>query len=156
MIASDLLETDIPTLSPDDTIVAAAELLTRYQHSALPVVDAEGRLLGAVSENDLLALALPAGAAPELERLSYLPRCYGLRDLSDERLRAVRVSQIMRVEGVVTVTEDELAAQVALLIIRHHQPQVFVLRAGRLVGRLCRKQIIAQMVNPTLGVACHP
>jgi len=155
MIASDLVQTDAPTLSPDDTIADAAELLTRYEHSAIAVVDPDGRLLGSVGEEDILALALPT-AASELDRLSYLPRCYGLRDLSDEKLRDTRVGEVMRSEGVIAVEEDELAAQAALLIIRHHQPQIFVVRDGRLVGRLCRKDVIAQIINPTLGLACHP
>ncbi len=155
MIASDLSRSDAPTLSPDDTIADAAELLTRYEHSAVAVVDDDGRLLGSIGEEDILALALPTAVA-EPHRLSYLPRCYGLRDLSDEKLREVRVSDVMRTEDVVTVEEGELAAQAALLIIRHHQPQVFVVRDGRLVGRLCRKDIIAQIIDPTLGLACHP
>jgi len=155
MIASDLVQTDAPTLSPDDTIADAAELLTQYEHSAIAVVDGEGRLLGSVAEEDILALALPT-AVQELDRLSYLPRCYGLRDLSDDKLRATRVADVMSKDRLVTVEEDELAAQATLLIIRHHQPQIFVVRDGRLVGRLDRKQVIAQIINPTLGLACHP
>jgi len=156
MIAADLVDQDAPTLAPDDSIVKAAELLTAYDHSSVAVVDADGRLLGAVGEEDILALALPAGGAADVKQLSYLPRCYGLRDLSHEELQQVTVGEAMRSEGVVTVTEDELAAQAALLIIRSHQPQVFVVRDGKYVGRLCRKQIIAEMVNPSLGLACHP
>lgn len=156
MIAREIMDQAAPTLSPDDSIVHAAELLTAYDNSALAVVDGDGRLVGAVGEEDLLALALPAGGAATLDRLSYLPRCYGLRDLSHEALRQVTVGEIMRTEDLVTVTEDELAAQAALLIIRSHQPQVFVVRDGKYVARLDRKQIIAEMVNPSLGLACHP
>jgi len=116
------------------------------------VVDDEGRLLGSVAEEDVLALALPASAA-EPRGLSYLPRCYGLRSLSDEELREVTVGQISRSEGFVTIEKDEPAA---LPITRNHQPRVFVVRDGRYVARLCRKDIIAELVNPSLGVACHP
>lgn len=156
MIAADLMDTGAPTLSPDDSIVRAAELLTAYEHCALAVVDDDGRLVGAVGEEDILALALPAGGAADLAQLSYLPRCYGLRDLSHEALQRVTVNEIMRTEDIATVTEDELAAQAALLIIRSHQPQIFVVRDGQYVGRLDRKHIIAEMVNPSLGLACHP
>jgi len=155
MIASELMETDAPTLSPDDPIQRAAELLTTYEHSSLPVLDEDGRVIGAVGEYDLLALALPT-AATESSGLSYLPRCYGLRTLSDDDLQDLTVHDIMRTEGYVTVEEDELAAQAALLIMRQHQPQVFVTADGKYVGRLCRKVIINELVNPTLGVACHP
>lgn len=155
MIARELMQTEAPTLSPDDSIQRAAELLTDYSHSNLPVLGEDGRILGSVGENDLLALAMPTAAA-EIDSLSYLPRCYGLRNLSDEELQGVVVGDIMRTEDFVTIEEDELAAQAALLIIRRHQPQIYVVSNGKYVGRLCRKHIISELVNPTLGIACHP
>ncbi len=155
MIARELMQTDAPTLSSDDPIQLAAELLTHYEHSDIAVLDEDGRIIGMVGENDLLALALPTAAA-ELDTLSYLPRCYGLRDLSDERLQKLTVGEIMRTEDFVVVEEDELAAEAALLMMRHHQPQIFVERDGRYVGRLGRKHIISELVDPHLGVACHP
>jgi len=155
MIASELMDTDAPTLSPDDSIQRAAELLTTYEHSNLPVLDEDGSVIGSLGEYDLLALTLPTSAT-DVSRLSYLPRCYGLRDLSDEDLQDLTVHDIMRTEDYVTIEEDDLAAQAALLIMRQHQPQVFVTSGGKYVGRLCRKIIINELVNPTLGVACHP
>ena len=156
MIARELMDTEAPTLSLEDTIQLAAELLTDRRHSDLPVLDADGRIIGAVFEEDLLALALPAGGAPDVARLSYLPRCYGLRDLANEKLRGLRVGDIMRTDEFLSIEEDELAAQATLLMMRGHQPQLFVTRDGRYVGRLGRKMIISQLINPTLGVACHP
>ena len=155
MIARELMQTEAPTLSTDDPIQRAAELLTDYSHSSIPVLDDDGTIIGMVGEHDVLGIAMPTSAA-ELDSLAYLPRCYGLRNLSDEELQDVVVEDIMRKEDIVTVEEDELAAQAALLIMRHHQPQVFVVKDGKYVGRLCRKFIISELVNPTLGIACHP
>jgi len=155
MIARELMQTEAPTLSPYDTIQRAAELLTGYEHSTLAVLDEDRRIAGAVAENDILALAMPTAAA-EVDSLSYLPRCYGLRNLSDEELQDLTVRDIMRTEGYITVTDDELAAQAALLMVRHSQPQIFVVSDGKYVGRLCRKYIISELVDPSLGVACHP
>ncbi len=155
MIARELMQTEAPTLSPDDSIQRAAELLTDYEHSSIAVLDDEDRIIGMVGEEDVLALAVPTSAA-DLDSLSYLPRCYGLRDLSDEDLQDLTVQEIMRTDGYVTIDKDELAAQATLLIMRHHQPQVFVVSDEAYVGRLCRKYIISELVNPSLGVACHP
>lgn len=155
MIARELMQTEAPTLSPDDTIQRAAELLTSYEHSVLAVLGEDRRIAGAVAENDILALAMPTAVA-EVDSLSYLPRCYGLRNLSDEELQDLTVRDIMRTEGYITVTDDELVAQAALLMVRHCQPQIFVVADGRYVGRLCRKYIISELVDPSLGVACHP
>lgn len=155
MIARELMQTEIPTLSPDDSLKTAAELLTHYEHSSIAVLDEEGVIVGMVGENDILAIAMPT-AASGIDQLSYLPRCYGLRNLSEDQLQDVTVETIMRTEEIVTVEEDELIAQVALLIMRHHQPQVFVVSDGKYVGRVGRKHIISEVVDPHLGVACHP
>ncbi|MGM0494124.1 MAG: CBS domain-containing protein [Armatimonadota bacterium] len=155
MIARELMQTDIPTLSLDDSLQEAAELLTRYENSNIAVLDEEGRIVGMVGENDILAIAMPTSAAG-IDQLSYLPRCYGLRNLSDDKLQDVTVEKVMRTEDIVTVEENELIAQVALLIMRHHQPQVFVVSDGKYVGRVGRKHIISEVVDPHLGVACHP
>jgi len=155
MIASELMQTEAPTLSPGDPIQHVTELLTNYEHSNLAVLDDDGAVIGSVGEHDILSLAMPTSTA-ELDSLSYLPRCYGLRNLSDEELQDLTIADIMRTDGFVTIEEDELAAQAALLIMRQHQPQVYVVSDGKYVGRLCRKHIISELVNPTLGVACHP
>ncbi|MGI5818924.1 MAG: CBS domain-containing protein [Armatimonadota bacterium] len=155
MIARELMQTDVPTLSPDDPIQRAAELLTHYEHSDLAVLDDEGVIIGMVGEDDLLALAIPTAAAG-LDTLSYLPRCYGLRSLPDDQLQSLTVADIMRTEGFIVVEDDELAAHAALLMMRNHQPQILVQRDGKYVGRLGRKHIISELVDPHLGVACHP
>ncbi|MFP4248760.1 MAG: HPP family protein [Armatimonadota bacterium] len=155
MIARELMQTDVPTLSPEDSLKKAAELLTRYENSTVAVLNEEGGIVGMVGENDMLAIAIPTSASG-IEQLSYLPRCYGLRNLSDDKLRDVTVETIMRTDDIVTVKEDELIAQVALLIMRHHQPQVFVVSDGKYVGRVGRKHILSEVVDPHLGVACHP
>jgi CBS domain-containing protein len=155
MIARELMRTDVPTLSPDDTIQRAAEYLTHYEHSSLAVIDDTGTLIGTVGEDDMLALALPP-TAEHFESLSYLPRCFGLRNLSHEQLQGLKVKDIMRTEEIVTVSADEPAAQVALLIMRHNESQIFVVDGNRYIGRLGRKHIISEIVDPVLGLACEP
>ena len=155
MVAGDLMHPDAPTLSPDDDLPTAAEILTKYEHSVLPVVDEQGTLVGMVTEEDVLGLALPSSAG-DMAHLRHLPKCYGLRDLGAGDLQQTKVADIMRTEDLVTVEEDELAAQAALLIIRHGLPQLPVVSGGKLVGRICRKSIIMELVNPSLGVTCQP
>ncbi|HSK92944.1 MAG TPA: CBS domain-containing protein [Candidatus Angelobacter sp.] len=56
----DLMTIDPVTVSADATIEEAEELLRRNRISGLPVVDAGGRLVGVVSQTDLLYLAVPS------------------------------------------------------------------------------------------------
>lgn len=54
-----MLDRDIPPVSPDDPIGKVTRLLATYNLTVLPVVDGEGRLLGAVTVDDVLDHLLP-------------------------------------------------------------------------------------------------
>lgn len=49
-----VMTTDVVTVRRTDAISTATELLVRHRHTALPVVEADGRLIGLVSEADAL------------------------------------------------------------------------------------------------------
>ena len=54
--------TPVVTCRPDDTIQLVVGLLNRYKIGALPVTDGDGRLVGVVSERDVIrALAASQG-----------------------------------------------------------------------------------------------
>ena len=46
----------VPTLSPDTQIIKAVDFLLRHRVTGAPVVDSDGRLLGIITETDLLKL----------------------------------------------------------------------------------------------------
>ena len=55
------IDTDAVTLRPDATLQQVAAHMATYNLVAAPVVDEEGRLLGAVTVDDLLDHLLPDG-----------------------------------------------------------------------------------------------
>ena len=71
MRAQDVMTTKVVTASPDTSISDLANLLLRHRISAVPVVDAEQRILGMVSEGDLLHRA-----ETEIGRASCRERVY--------------------------------------------------------------------------------
>ncbi len=46
----------VPTLSPETRIMEAVDFLLRHRVTGAPVVDSDGRLLGIITETDLLKL----------------------------------------------------------------------------------------------------
>ena len=54
MRAMDVMTTDVITVDPDTTVQALATLLAERGISGAPVVDTNGRLVGIISEGDLL------------------------------------------------------------------------------------------------------
>src|SRR5215471_14418697 len=57
MNAADIMTTKLVTITPDASLRDAVWLILTQRISALPVVDATGRLVGIVSEGDLLRRA---------------------------------------------------------------------------------------------------
>ena len=54
---SELMNPDVVTLRPDHSLVEAQEILSSKSVSGAPVVDASGRVVGVVSQNDLVRRA---------------------------------------------------------------------------------------------------
>ena len=55
MVARDIMTKDIITVSPQVTVKNLAKILIKNQISGAPVADKEGKILGIVSEADLVA-----------------------------------------------------------------------------------------------------
>lgn len=59
MPLAELMDDDVPTISPDDRAEDAARVLAEYNLLAVPVLDDHGRMLGIVTVDDALAVLLP-------------------------------------------------------------------------------------------------
>ena len=70
---SEYMDTSVPTLSPGTHIMAAVDFLLRHQVTGAPVIDSDGKLVGIITETDLLKLLTegdqgkPAGQATVAE-----------------------------------------------------------------------------------------
>lgn len=57
MKASDVMTRAMITIGPDASLLEAGRLMLQHKISGLPVTDAEGRLIGIVTEGDFLRRA---------------------------------------------------------------------------------------------------
>jgi len=84
---SEVMRGNVATIGPLDTVEDAAKLMRRSRIGALPVVDARGRLLGILSESDVLDAFVeilgPPGQSSRIE--------IGLPDRAGELARALRI-----------------------------------------------------------------
>jgi CBS domain-containing protein len=65
---SDLMQTDVATISPRATVAELVEFFDRLGITGAPVVDDQERLVGVVSVRDVVQLAREMGEAPEAMR----------------------------------------------------------------------------------------
>ncbi|WP_284740509.1 CBS domain-containing protein [Amycolatopsis sp. RTGN1] len=61
MRAREIMTTPTFALTPSATLAEAAEVMTRHGFTTMPVVDADGRLLGLLSEADILRVPASPG-----------------------------------------------------------------------------------------------
>jgi CBS domain-containing protein len=54
MLVKDLMTTNVTTVTPDTKVSEVAEILHKNHFSGLPVVNAEGRVIGTISERDFI------------------------------------------------------------------------------------------------------
>src|SRR5262249_33868936 len=130
MRAKDAMTSPAITVTPETHCKDAAALLVRHRISALPVVDTSGRLVGLVSEADLL----PLETSPD-------PRSQGTplppRTMPVPR----RVDEVMTPE-VYTVDEDTDLGVVAQRMLEANVKRFPVLRGDRVVGVVSRHDLV--------------
>jgi CBS domain-containing protein len=151
MRAMDVMTTDVITVDPDTTVQALATLLAERGISGAPVVDASGRLVGVVSEGDLLHRT-EVGAA---RRHRVRRRSWWLDDYASANAREYikdhgRTVRDVMTRDVVTVTEDTELADVAALLEAKRIKRVPVIRDGKVVGIISRANIV-RAVGATKG-----
>jgi CBS domain-containing protein len=140
MKAADIMVRDVIMLHVDDTVQKAAQVLLEHRISGGPVVDADGRLAGMVSEGDLMRRA-EIGTEKRrswwLDILSY-PEAQA-RDFV--RAHAVKVADIMS-KRVVTASENTSLGEIATLLERNGIKRVPIMREEKVVGIVSRANLL--------------
>lgn len=149
MQAIDVMHRNLVTVSPRDTVIHAAQLMLDYRISGLPVVEDDGRLVGIVTEGDLIHRV-----ENDTDRTHSL---FSQMFASSAHLAAEFVKSTGRqVKDVMTqkpiaAPETALLADIAELFDRHGIKRVPVTRGTSLVGIVTRTDLLRALVGS--GVA---
>jgi CBS domain-containing protein len=124
------------TVEPDSLLKDAARLLVRTGLGALPVVDHEARVIGMVSEREVIRhlLSIQAFTGPDARVAS--PASSGAKTVRDVMTRQV-----------LCVAPNQPIAEVASLMSNKDVDRVPVVREGRLVGFLTRGDIVRKLIG---------
>jgi nucleotide-binding universal stress UspA family protein/predicted transcriptional regulator len=134
----DVMTSDVMTLQDDESLVVALRKLVRRRASGAPVLDAEGRLVGVISQRDIMSWH--ERAVKELSKQSLLVPGEYLRRLQAERVRTVMTTSP-------TSIPESASLQAAMALFRergiHRLP---VTRDGRVVGIITGSDILLTML----------
>ncbi len=129
-LVKDLMTPEPLTVGPNETVHAAAELMTTRRIRHVPIVDVDSRLLGLVSQRDLLRAAWMLST-----------------DNEPESWRNVAISEVMRTE-VDTAQPSDTAADAARQILSSKRSCLPVVDAqGILVGILTEADYVRRSVR---------
>jgi len=149
--AADIMDTDVPALGPEDEATRAIELLAEREIGALPVVNSENRVIGIVSESDLVLSDEQADL--------HLPHYFnimggviftGSMKGFEERLNkafATKVRDLMSEDPVVVRTDDGVERVARLIAEKHHNHLPVVDGDGKLAGIVTRADALAALVE---------
>jgi len=116
--AKDIMSTTVTTVHEYANVMEVIKLLVEHNVTGLPVVDDEGRLLGMVTEKDILMLLL-----------------------YDPNVKGKTVTDLMTTE-ITHFDEDENLMSIFESLVRSNFRRVPILSEGRLVGIVSRRDII--------------
>ncbi len=137
--ARDVMTSPAVTVRPETPLVEAARIMARRRISGLPVVDEGGRLVGIVSEADLLIKEAGPGGLPLLAFHPQGPPPE-IRPLL-RRYEGRVVAEVMTRE-VITAHEDTPLHQLAALMARNDVNRIPIVRGGRVVGIVTRNDVL--------------
>jgi CBS domain-containing protein len=132
MNASYVMVRDVVRVEPEEPVSKAVQLLVDHDISALPVVDSDRRVIGILSEADLLhrerigtekhrAWWIEAVTPPSALALDYA------------KSHGRRVAELMS-ERVISAKEDTSLSELANILEKNRIKRVPILKDGKLVG----------------------
>lgn len=134
LIADDIMERDLITLRPEWDIFRAIETLLDRRISGAPVVDADGKLVGVLSEKDCLAI---------------------LANDSYQALAGGVVEEYMT-RAVTTIAPTMDIYSISGLFRQNHFRRVPVCDGGRLVGQVSRRDVLVGIRQMRAAHAATP
>jgi CBS domain-containing protein len=145
MLARDVMTKPVVTVRPDASVPEIARLLLDRHISAVPVVDGDGRVLGIVSEGDLIRRPEVAGPRRRSWWLALLSG--GAGDAAEYvKTHGGQASDVMT-RPAVTVTEDTPAGDIARLLEERRIKRVPVVRQSKLVGLVSRADLLRGLAS---------
>ena len=148
MLARNLMSTNLVIVPPETPVAAVAELLAARGISAVPVVDAEGKPLGIVTEGDLIRRLADRPPGP----LDWFATLFRDRKPLVQRFakaHGTTARDVMSVE-LVTVEEDAPVERIAELMETKGIRRVLVLRGGHLAGLVSRADLLRAVLRPAV------
>jgi len=149
--AAEIMNADVPSVAPEDDARAAIDLLAQTDMGAVAVVDEDRRVVGIVSESDLIL----GDEEADLHLPHYLNIMGGVVFIGSmkgfekrlDKAFATKVSELMTADPVVAHDYEAVNRVAKKIADKHHNHLPVVDADGRLAGMVTRADALAALVD---------
>lgn len=146
--AKDIMTKEIITVSPETEITQAANLLLEKRINGVPVVNADGELVGILCQSDLIA---QQKSIPIPSLFTLLDGYISLKttkrmDREVEKIAATKVAEAMTADPVTVDPETDIETVAALMVEKNYHT-LPVIDAGELVGILGKEDVLRTLIT---------
>jgi CBS domain-containing protein len=140
MQAHEVMTRDVVTIGGQDSVRHAAELMAERQVTSLPVLDEDERVIGIVSEADLIRDRMPSDPRSHLR--------------PDDRVRPdpSRLVREVMTETVMCLAASADTADLAALMLDNNVRAVPIVDGAHLVGIVSRRDLLRTLLRPDAAI----
>ena len=144
----DIMTRELITVSPETEITKAAKILLENRINGVPVIDPFGRLVGVLTQSDLVAQqkGIPVPSVFTLLE-SYIPLTSIKRiDKEMQKIAALTVKEAMTLEPV-TVSPETDIEEVAKLMVDNKYHTLPVVEDDKVVGVVGKEDVLKTLLS---------
>lgn len=150
--AKDIMSSPTISISKEQTVKEALDLLAKHSISGLPVIDENDKVVGIISDTDIIRYSQQKSIISHSGPSFWISPYSNIEDLASVRngfelLNKTQLENVMT-KKVYTVTENTSASDVAKLMNRRNINRIPVVNDdGKLVGIVTRADLVQCMAN---------
>lgn len=151
MKVKDFMIKDVIKGNPDNSVKEIMCILVDKKIGGLPICDEDGKLLGMVSDGDILRAIQPVD--PHVYHYMVYMFFDEGQDLQSRigNLADAKIIEIARTKGVISVSEEDDMEKAVGLLAKHHFKKLPVIdRNNRVVGVISRGDVIRKIQTSLL------
>lgn len=140
MKAQDVMTRHVASVGPNDSLAKAVRVMLQQRISGLPVIEEDGRLVGVITEGDLLRRA---ETGTQRQRPRWIEFFVGPGRLADEYVRSHsrKVGELMTADPV-SVAEETPLEEIVTLMEKRRIKRLPVVHDDKVVGIVSRANLL--------------
>jgi len=149
MTLQEIMTSDVITVRPDESIEEAIRLITKNKVSGMPVVDGENRLVGIISEKDILKRLFPDYTEFMSDVIGGMH--YDFAAEKRKEIKELKVKHLMKENVITTAPHISIMKACAIMIINRIR-RIPLIEEGsqKLVGIVSQSDIFHALLKKTI------